>query len=192
MIINGQDKYRYIRSLTWDEVFEFWRANEEANPAWKEHYQKKGFTSWEDWRRTFAEPWHCETRPWELYRVVNPLDVALDWRGGPFRTWRKFYYQDQDFATFKDIVTGPNIQTHPGYAKMLRMYDDFPGTTTMSAFLTDQGIVIAEGMHRACALALAALNHKPITTEIYLTVADARRETLAPVGQKPEYNGNQI
>jgi hypothetical protein len=189
MLLPNSIHYQFIKPVTWDEVFEFWRINEEANPAWIAHWKSKGFTSWEDWRRTFTEPWHCETRPWELYRVVNPSDVASDWRGGPFRTWRKFYYQDQDFATFKDIVTGPNIQTHPGYAKMLRMYDDFPGTTTMSAFLTDQGIVIAEGMHRGCALALAALNHKSIKTEIYLAVADARGETLTPVGQKPEESG---
>lgn len=184
--------YEFIKTLTWDEVFEFWRANEESNPAWIRHWQSKGFATWEDWRRTFAEPWHCEKRQWELCKVINPLDIVLDWHGGPLRTFRKYFYQGQDFATFKDIVTGPNIQQHPGYQKMLRMFDDFPGTTTMSAFLTDQGIVMAEGMHRGCALALAALNHKSITAEIFLAVADARGETLAPAGQKPEDSGIKI
>ncbi len=192
MILTDSAHYNFIKSLTWEEVFEIWRANEEANPAWIAHWKSKGFTSWENWRQTLSGPWHCETRQWELYRVINPLAVSPGWRGGSFRTWRTFYYQGQDFATFRDIVSGPNIQTHPGYQKMLLMYDDFPGKTTMSAFFTDQGIVIAEGMHRGCALALADLNHKSITTEIYLAVADARGETLAPVGQKPEDSGIRL
>ncbi|MFH0874100.1 MAG: hypothetical protein V1846_04675 [Candidatus Komeilibacteria bacterium] len=186
--LNSQH-YQLIKDLTWDEVFEIWRENEETNPAWINHWQSKGFKSWQQWRQTMAEPWECSQRQWYLYKVNNPLVVAPQWRGGPFRTWRKFFYRNQNFATFHDIITGPHIDQHPGYQKMLSLFDNFPGNTTMTALLTNQGPVIIEGMHRGCALALAALNNKKLNTKIYLTIASAQGEELALSGQKPEDSG---
>ncbi len=75
---------------------------------------------------------------------------------------------------------------------MLRLYENFPGATTLSGLLTDQGIVIIEGMHRSCALALAAQNHKTVTTEIKICLADTRGEVLPLTGHTPKDNGITI
>ena|SRR3989344_1728163 len=180
--------YQLIKPLPWSEVFETWRHNEESNQAWIKFYQDKGFKTWEEWRRVYAEPLNCGQKQWFLYQVNEPLTVASQWRGGPLRTWRKLYYQGQDLATFQTIVTGATLQEHPGYQKMLSLYEDFPGKTNLTGLVTDQGIVIIEGMHRCCALALAALDNKTVSTEVEICLAAALGEELPLTGQEPSLN----
>ena len=81
------DGLTFIRDLTWPEVFEIWRANEEHLEKWKELYTKRGFGTWEAWRKNLIAPMELESRSWKLYRIEQPAKTVAGFHGGPFRGW---------------------------------------------------------------------------------------------------------
>lgn len=45
MNLNSKIELEFIKDLTWPEVFEVWRQNEENRKNWKQHYAERGFGS---------------------------------------------------------------------------------------------------------------------------------------------------
>src|SRR5687768_15402658 len=170
----------FVRDLTWDEVFEIWRSNEEHRENWKKLWQERGFASWADWRKTYADQFGLPAKSWKLYRVDDASTTVPDFRGGPFRGWTERFYNGVSAPTFKEIVTHPDIQSHTG---ILDMKKNFPVPTTITGVHNDDGIIITEGMHRCAAIALAAVDGENIAPELFIALSDKERGHLPLVGK---------
>lgn len=161
-----------IKEVTWPEVFGIWREMEENLEHWQKYWASKGFSSWQAWREKTHENLRGAELSWALYRVANPLSEAPAWRGGLFHSWAKWFYPPfpEQPPRLKDLVAHPGVQNH-WYIRELA--HKFPKSTTLSAIRNSAGdIVIVEGMHRACALALAAQDTIPVQSDITLALAD--------------------
>lgn len=163
------ENLKLIKPLTWPEVFEIWRSNEENTEHWKQYWKSKGFESWEAWRNHTHANLHGENLAWALYKVENPAETVSRFLGGPFRSWTKWFYMNNPKPSFADIVQHPGIQNHRG---ILELVDSFPSPTTITGVKTSDGIVVIEGMHRACAIALSVLKNRPVSSDLYIALAD--------------------
>lgn len=163
-------EFKLMRPLTWADVFEIWRRNEAQNPNWVKHYKGEGFSSWEEWRtKKVAVPLRCAEKDWHLYRIIDPLKTVPAFHGGPFKSWEEKYYRGETLPTFARLVENPEVQSH-GYVKQLLA--DFPKETTVTGLVTEGGIVIIEGMHRCCAIALAAQRRQILETTVSIALAE--------------------
>lgn len=100
-----------------------------------------------------------------MYKVTNPEIAIPKWFGGPFRGWQKHYHSQA--VTFKTLATRRAIQKH-GY--VLRLVKYFPRTTQLLGVIWRGKIVVIEGMHRACAVALAARQGRKIKTSVTIAL----------------------
>ena len=175
-----QEKLAFVRRLTWAEVFEIWQGNEALRPNWIAHFQSRGFTTWDAWRMTYAVPLGLPEREWALYEVPSPLVNVPQFRGGPFAGWVNRFYDGREAPTFAELVQHPSIQQHGG---VLDIIARFPAETIVTGVALPSGVRIVEGMHRSCALALAAARGVFITTRLYIALGSGDEEQLPVVGQ---------
>jgi hypothetical protein len=157
------DSLTLVRSLTWSEVFAFWRAGEAAIPRWIEHYRKKGFHSWDQWRSNTLKDVRYETLSWQLFDVKDPAQTVAHFLGGPFRAWIKNYYGGARTRTFSELARERKIQDN---ALVKEMVADFPAETYLVALETGAGISVIEGMHRCCALAVLAARQQAVRSKV--------------------------
>jgi len=174
------EQYKWIRELSFADVFEIWRRNEEGKEQWESHARERGFRGWEEWRMRYVKALGLRKRHWSLYQVINPLAVVPKWRGGPFKTWMERHYGGIFTPTFAQLAKQPDMQKHAGPKEA---QGAFPRTTTVIALFRDGQLVVIEGMHRCVAIALAARVGRPIETSLFAALADASGEELKPVGQ---------
>ncbi len=158
------DNLHQIGPVSWPTLFRAWEKREASSAGWIRHYRRRGFSSWREWRMTAYKDLHPERRKWILYRVEHPEIVVPPWFGGPFRGWRKHYRGRA--VTFKTLALRRSIRAH---AYVLGLVKNFPRTTQLLGVRQKGKIVVIEGMHRACAVALAAQSGKKIRTS--LTIA---------------------
>jgi hypothetical protein len=164
------DTLRELRPLAWPEPFEFWRESEGASPHWLGIARSRGFETWEDWRRGYFAPFRMEERRWTLYQVWGDiLDIVPRWHGGPFQGWIENTYGDAgpcpNFRTIAERLT--DVQR----LYVSQIMAAFPEPTTVIGVLTDDGIVIAEGMHRCSAVAaLSAHGGVTLTTDFRIAL----------------------
>jgi len=170
----------YIKDLAWSEVFEIWRADEEGSAAWEAHWRERGFDSWEEWRERYVGPLKLRERGWKLYRVIEPAKTVPLWRGGPFKSWVEKFYDGEAAPAFEELMKKPELREHDG---LRRMAKDFPKETTVSAVMTDDGIVVVEGMHRCCAVTLGAAEGRDVAKSFYLALGDHLPGELEVVGR---------
>lgn len=57
-------QFEFIRSLSWEDVLEIWHNNEINEAHWKEHYESKGFRSWEEWRKKYIDIYATLNKDW--------------------------------------------------------------------------------------------------------------------------------
>lgn len=167
---------KLIKKLKWDDVFEIWRQTEENLEHWQRYWQTKGFKSWADWRMGKVHAVNADKMKWELYEVKDALKAVPTWKGGPFTTWLKYFYAPlgknaDDLPTFAELATNPAVANHH---YVLDLIKTFPKETTLTAVQTSQGIVIVEGMHRACAIALSVAQGRPVKTKVQVALAKIR------------------
>jgi hypothetical protein len=156
MISPFDEELEFVKDLTWEEVFEIWRKDEEHRDHWKHFWKEKGFDSWEEWRMRYAEAFKLPERDWKLYFIKSPLTTVPKFRGGPFKSWVERFYEGRNAPTFAELAKHPEVRSHKGILDIIK---HFPPKTTISGVLTDDGITIVEGMHRASAVAIAATQH---------------------------------
>ncbi|MBI2068504.1 MAG: hypothetical protein HYT67_00110 [Candidatus Yanofskybacteria bacterium] len=95
-----------------------------------------------------------------------------EWRGGMFHGWDKWFYGSfpEKPPRLKDLLAHPGVHNH-WYIREIA--DNFPAPTTLTALrLPNNDLVVVEGMHRACAIALLAHNNKVLDTEVLIMLAD--------------------
>ncbi len=159
---------KFITSLTWDDVFEIWRKGEEHLPHWKPHYESRGFSSWKDWRMSSAQRLKPETLKWELFELTDPSASIPSFRGGPFKGWIRDTYHGVDKPRFSEIMKD---QVRRDQIIRSGFIENFPAETTITGLCVGDEIVVIEGMHRCCAVTLAAEQGHPIHSRILIVLA---------------------
>ena len=154
-------------------MFEIWRHTEEHLEHWQRYWRSKGYKSWADWRMEKVRATNADTMKWELHEVKDPLKTIPGWKGGPFTGWLKYFYAPlgkdaKDLPTFAELATNPAVANHH---YILDLIKTFPKQTVFTAVKTSQGIVIIEGMHRACAIALSVAQGRPVKTNVKVALA---------------------
>lgn len=156
-----------IKKISWPAVYKIWKKNEEKNPAWIEHYQKKGFPSWKEWRNIYIEPLKLDKLNWQIKTISNPLLVIPNFYGGPFKAWKNNFYkkilrvEQCSTPTFKKLAKLKEVKNNERFTKLIQ---NFPKKTTLIALKINKKIIIIEGMHRCTALALMKTK-KSVRTE---------------------------
>lgn len=173
------DQLKFIRSVEWPELFNYWRHGEENDPDWIESYTSHGFASWEEWRQKYVEVVGLDKRQWGIYTVLDPLQTVPTFRGGPFRSWMKKHYLGADRPTFAELATRPSLQEQ---FRINRLIKAFPTETMLMGLRQTNEITIIDGMHRATAIALAAARGQAIVTNLTVALADANGEQLPIIG----------
>lgn len=172
--MKSNDELQFVKPLTWDEVFDIWRGNEENEEHWKIYYKAKNFNSWGEWRKKYIEPIRAMNKEWGLYRILDPMKTVPAFHSGRYKGWLPFY-GGQKFPTFYEIMRHPDIDKHKGIPEFM---NNFAKKTTIIAWLAKQGVVIIEGMHRCAAIALAAKQGKKIETEMHVALAECMEKDI--------------
>lgn len=171
-----------IRSCAWEEVFLFWYQNEGQNPNWIQLAKDRGFSSWADWRiNGYARRFECADTEWGLYEIENPSEIISTWFGGPFRTWIERFYNGEITKSFADLASHAEIVSHSGVRSMVGQYPDATVITALE--LSDGRMMIIEGMHRACALALMAKEGHPYQGKLIFAIGKSLLSELPRVGE---------
>lgn len=176
----SENGLEFIKDLSWRDVFEIWRENEEGRENWKRVWKEKGFDSWEEWRMRYAESFKLPDRTWRLFRVREPLATVPKFCGGPFRAWVERFYGDSSDPTFAELAKHEEIINHDGVRDIMNR---FPEKTTVSAIETRSGITVVEGMHRCSAISLAASENHPVQTDFMLALGSEIPGDLPVVGK---------
>lgn len=172
---------KIIKKISWDDVFEVWRKNEDyPGSHWIPLWQERGYESWDEWRRYYADRFQLQGLDWTMYEIINPMEFIPQIAGGSFSSWVKKFYQGEDNPMFTKIVQHPDIQNHQG---VLEFMDNFPAETIISGVVLKDKIVVVEGMHRCAAIALAAKRGKSIKTKMQICLAEHFLEKLPVSGQ---------
>jgi hypothetical protein len=85
---------------------------------------------------------------------------------------------------FSEIVVHPEIVRHKGIRSMMERY---PADTIVSALeLSDGRIVVIEGMHRVCALAMMAAEGKAFKGTLVFAIGKSSLAELPIAGKDSE------
>lgn len=172
------NSFKFIRPISWPEVFDKWREMEAGQAMWKEHWGKRGFSSWDEWREAYATPLAPASLDWQLYIIEKPLLDFPQIYGVPSRSWVDNNYGGEKIKELKEIVKSPYVQNH---LKVLDIKKNFPEKTMMTGLIFQDKIILVEGMHRACALAGWG-NAEPPRTEITMALAHWNQPEIPIIG----------
>jgi hypothetical protein len=166
-------KLRLVKSISWDEVFLMWKKQEEELPYWIAHYKERGFNSWQDWRTASFKDLHLELLEWNLYEIPQPLDTVPMFRSGPFMAWIKKYYNGNKTVTFETLAKDSDIQDR---AHINEIVQKFPENSVFVGLENMNDIVIIEGLHRCCALAVAKMKKVDLKRKVFIACAQFPKE----------------
>lgn len=171
-----KDEFVLQRPVTWEEIYAEWEAGEGSQPPVKKLYTDRGFDTWREWRNAaVTESFNCAQRKWFLYQMPTPHHTVPRLYGGTFESWRTKWYQGELVRTFEWIVAQFPPEERAEYASLV---ERFPVPTTLIGIKFDEKIIIIEGMHRCCAIALAEREGKRITAQPYLALAETSGEEI--------------
>ena len=159
---------RYVDDCTWEQVFAWWRSNEEHLEHWREFYTQQGYSSWEEWRRPKIEKFNCENLDWQIFEIKG-VNTILDFHGGPFSGWVKAVYEGRSMPTFREMMDHPWISSQP---TVREISENFPEDTILTGLsCSPRGIYVIEGMHRSAAVALAIKEGRDIRSQVMIALA---------------------
>lgn len=170
----------FIKSLTWKNVFDSWEKNEADLDHWIQHYRKKGFDSWCDWRTKTVKDLNPSGLQWGLYNIVDPFVSVPKFYGGPFRAWIKNIYNNSNILIFSEIIKNRQIKIN---IKMEKILDNFPTNNFLVGIVFKNDVVIIEGMHRCCAITLAASRNQLLKTSISIALANFNENKIPLLGK---------
>lgn len=157
------------RILSWDQVFDIWRNNEEHLPHWQEVWTGAGFDSWADWRMGTVRDLRLADRGWVMYEIQNPASVIPRFSYGLYKEWR---IRPLDYWTSFDLARLINPQvTDNKYIQ--EMKENFPPETTLIGLCDPVGdkMYIVDGTQRCFAYTWATTAHDPPPTRVNIAVA---------------------
>lgn len=139
---------KFIRKISWEEIWEEWRRNEAEQKSWIQHFKERGHESWEEWRETLVKEFELKSFEWELYEVLDPVKTVPGFLCGPFKGWRKYHTDDASFGSFASQLSENE--------KIRGIRENFPDGTMLIGIREAEKIVILEGCHRCSAICLGA------------------------------------
>jgi len=156
---------RFVKDITWSEVFEGWRKREVNNPGWVECATKiKGWPDWESWRGFTASQIGADKHQWQIFKLTNPASEIPKMLIGPYSGWQ-FRLSKKNVGTFEDLLNIPEqydfFSQHDG---VLRIMSGLPFSSEFIGLRRKDlnKIVCLEGHHRAVAITLAKKQGKQI------------------------------
>lgn len=165
----------FIGSISWPEIFASWKAGEAHQKSWREHWQERGFDSWDEWRKAYASPLKPEMLQWFLYKIKDPIKALPLFYGTPTRAWIEKAYNGEKTKKFSEIINLPIIKDN---IKVLDIKCDFPKKTMLTGLIYDNNIILVEGMHRGAALA-GWDPQKSLDSEVTIALAEWNEELPA-------------
>ncbi|MFH1712428.1 MAG: hypothetical protein ABH846_04305 [Patescibacteria group bacterium] len=159
------DQLKFIRDISWEQVFSDWHDREVDNFGWEEHWKGRGYDSWEEWRRHITDPLQPQDREWMLYEILDPEQFIVQCYAGAFKGWRQYIKDGVRKITFGELDASSN-------PKAKSVFKSFPQETTIIGIRLGDEVVIIEGMHRSTALAQGARAHKKISGKVFIALTD--------------------
>lgn len=159
---------KHVKPITWEEALSVWEKGEAGLSHWIEHYKKRGFNSWREWRTDSMKAINPERLNWNLYEVMEPLKNVPEFYAGPFMAWIKKYYGEKMVLKFKELGRNQEIQND---ARIKEIIAKFPRESTLIGLLNNSDIIIIDGLHRGCALAAANEMNVSINTKLFAICA---------------------
>lgn len=156
---------KFLRKTTWQAIYEDWRASETKNDLWRQHYERRGFETWEDFRNQHIEKENLSTLDWELYEL-GPAEIPA-FHCGDFTNWKKLAEELGD-DTFADLSRAKFFQDHQ---KIQNLLVDFPAKIQMIALKKGEDIYLFEGHHRAVAICQLLKAKKMPSSKLTLALA---------------------
>lgn len=154
-----------IREMTWQDVFGVWKQYEGHDPGWlRVATQNKGWPDWESWRMFTAQQLLLPKRPWNLFRMTDPMTDISHMRIGPYSGWQS-RCSSCNTQTFVDFIQNPvQVEFFRVHDKVASMMKAFPKNTQFIGLRLEESdqVVCVEGHHRAVAVALAAKDGQSI------------------------------
>jgi len=143
----------YQNPTTWDNIFSHWEELEGHSPDWLAVAQAKGFETWKQWCQAWVAQFQAPQRSWQTYAIENPLQTIPNFLIGPTQGWQKhFAIDEQNKHTFQTLVQRVNFEHN---SKVQAIINDFPTSSQyFGILLPSHEVVLIEGHHRACALAV--------------------------------------
>lgn len=170
---------KFIRDLTWPDVFGFWEVNEGTSPAWaKVAIEVKGWPDWRSWRMFTAHQLSLAGRTWKLYEIETPAATISAMLVGPYSGWQGRLPRP-NVHTFADLVNIPEQYQHFSTNRNIQaMQNAFPVSAIMTALQRPDGkLVCIEGHHRATAVALAQHDGRTMQFATWPQIAIAELST---------------
>lgn len=166
------DQYKaleYIGPIEWEEIFSVWKQGEVGQESWQRHWKERGFASWEDWRRNYVAPLFPEKLQWYLFQVSEFSEDFLSLNGVPSRSWIEKCYNGEKIKRLEDIIVHSIVKNNE---KIEDIINNFPKETMLTGIVKDGKIILIEGMHRACALAVMLKNKEKINSNLKIALAE--------------------
>ncbi|MBI2475451.1 hypothetical protein HYV69_03450 [Candidatus Uhrbacteria bacterium] len=166
------NQLKYINDVSWQEVFNVWKANEGSDPVWQAFAKnEKGWDTWEQWRGYQASILGATKLEWKLYEIFNPNQIVPKFLIGPFPGWQK-HFEEKNVHTFEYLVSKKTEWVKENIGIKTRR-EHFPRSAQfIGLYLEDKNkIVMYEGHHRAAAISLAVFENNPIVFESNPTIA---------------------
>lgn len=139
-------EYKY--KITWQEIMAIWRVGEATQQQWREHWQERGFGSWQQWRTAYAKPLDPQSMPWHVYEIKD-LAVLSDMYGAPTKGWIDKCYQGKKTRKLGDRLVQEFVKENE---KVNAITKNPPYQTMLTGILHEKDIILVEGMHRALAI----------------------------------------
>ena len=165
---------KFVRDITWEEVFEGWRAREAQNQGWIACAKEKGWSDWEQWRRFTASSIDAQNRSWKLFVFDDPMQEISSMLIGPYTGWQS-RVENKNRTTFEDFLSSKSqfsyFSTHKGVASIV---DGLPFSTEFIGVVRKDinKIVCLDGHHRATATALLLKQGRRVNfDEVKVTIA---------------------
>jgi len=174
-MLNIPEKYntlKFIGPTIWDYIFDEWRKGEEYQKSWQEHWEERGYASWNEWRTAYVAPLQPEKLEWFLYEISNPTEILPEFYGVPSKTWVEKAYGGETTKKLKDIA---HLSIIAENEKIKDIIKNFPEETLLTAILQDDKIILVEGMHRANALVNWNLPEPP-KSKVLLAITEWNKE----------------
>lgn len=173
----------FIKSLSWDDVFAIWEANEASDPSWVAHAQSRGFPSWHAWRRQYVIPLGLDKLTWALYDICYPLQIISSFHAGPFKAWAK-YYGDKPSVPFRELIQHAGVQAN---TRLQNIIKNFPPKSTIIGVQTAIGnTTIIEGTHRCLAATYLINKNTPPQMKMQIALATSPLDHFPIIGQPLE------
>jgi hypothetical protein len=164
--------------MSWEEIFAKWRESEAWQESWKKHWESRGWSSWDEWRKAYSAPLFPGNLQWFLFEVKEPLKDSSLFYGVPSRSWIEKVYGEASPKQLRDILDHPIIRDND---KISAIKKNFPEETMLTGLVHEDKIILIEGMHRACALA-SWDPAKPLEAKITIALAKWKEKDIPIIG----------